>query len=200
MAFVFRTRIVQYADLVGGVQTVLADPVVAKLFPVGEVYPDMAAAVAALPVNQRPAESEWWKYRLEWRVQSNVVPDIKGVVANTGRLVFDVDMWDTEAARLAAPGVPQRRNTFIHEFTTKRLAGAPQEIRQSIDDYLLRAAFLNYPIDDRDLRYSTSATNPMFRLVTSGAEDPLGLMGRAAITDRDGVPDDLPARWRTLEG
>ena len=200
MAFVFRTRIVQYADLVGGVQTVLADPVVAKLFPVGEVYPDLDAAVAALPVNQRPAPTDLWKYRIEWRVQSYVIPTIRGVVANTGRLVFDADMWDTQASWNAAKTTPQRQDTFIYEFTSSRLAGARQAIRQNIDDSLLQAAFFNLPPDGRDPRYSTTATNPMFRLVTSGAEDVLGLMSRSAITDANGVADDLPARWRTDAG
>lgn len=191
MAFVFRTRIVQYADLVGGVQTVLADPVVFMTGPVGEVYATMPDAMARVPAQQRPAESEWWKYRLEWRVQSNVVPHIRGVAPDTGRLVFDVDMWDTEAARLAAPTVPQRRNTFVHEFTTKRLAGAQGEIRASIEDYLLRATFGNYPTDGRDSRITTT---------TDPAHDPLGLLTRQAITDADGVPVDVPARWRTTEG
>lgn len=192
MAFVFRTRLVQYGDLVNGEQVEIT-PVVAFTSAVGTVVETVPEAMALVPVQQRPAEADYWKYRVEWRVQSNVVPDIKGVVSGTGRLVFDVDFWDTEAARLAAPTVPQRRNTFIHEFTTKRLAGSATEISAAIDDYLLRAHFGNYPIDGR-------ATIAGVTTATDAASDPLGLNSRGAITSRDGVPDDRPARWRSVEG
>lgn len=188
MAFITRTRIILYADLVNGEQVALSTPTVFKTGPVGTVAQTMADAMALVPVGQRPASDNWWKYLLQWEVQSNVIPTLRGVIPDTGRLVFDVDFWETEAIRLSNVP-PARRNTFTHEFTTKRLAGANTEIRQSIDDYLLRATFGNFPADGRDTRIVT--TNDL-------AHDPLSLMGRPAITNLNGQPIDLPSRWRTF--
>jgi len=190
VAFVTRTRSLLVAS--GTPEAPVAiDPTVFRTSAVGQIVWTVADAMALVPAGSRPPQADWWKYALQWEVQSSVIPHIRGVVANTGRLVFDCDMWDTAAARTAAPTVPQRRNTFVHEFTTRRLAGAQAEIRASIEDYLLRATAGNYPPDGRDTRIVTT-TNP--------AQDPLGLQQRQAITDADGVPADNPSRWRSQEG
>lgn len=191
MAFLTRTRIVQVATGTEAAKTILQTPVVFRTSAVGQVVQTMAEAMALVPAGSRPPQADWWQYVLQWEVQSSCVPHIRGVVPNTGRLVFDCDMWDTAAARTAAPTAPQRRNTFVHEFTSRRLAGAQAEIRAAIEDYLLRATFGSYPADGRDTRIVTT---------TDPAQDPLGLLTRQAITDADGVPADLPARWRSAEG
>lgn len=186
MAFVTRTRILTVGS---GTATspVAITPTVFRTGAVGVVYPTMAEAMASVPAGQRPPPEDWdWKYALQWLVQSHVLPTIRGVVPNTGRLVFDVDFWETEADQQASLP-PARRNTFVHEFIPKALAGAGPAILASIDDYLLRAEFGGYPSDGRDPRIATT---------TDPAQDPLGLLTRPAIADKDGVYRTLPATWR----
>lgn len=190
MAFVTRIRLLQVASGTPEAPTAIT-PTVFRTGPTGTVAWTVADAMLIVPAGQRPPQADWWQYALQWEVQSSCVPHIQGVVADTGRLVFDVDLWDTATARLAAPAAPQRRNTFVHEFTTKRLAGAGPEIVAAIDDYVLRATMNNYPADGRAA---------VAGVTTDPARDPLGLLARPAITGKDGVPNDRDPRWRSMEG
>lgn len=184
--FVTRTRLVQYADLVNGVNTVLANPTVFKTGPVGTIYQTMDEAMAAVPANQRPISDDWWKYLLQWEIHYDAVPTINGVVADTGRLVFDVDFWDNATDRTNGLA-PLRRNTFIHEFTSKQLAGSAAIIKAEVDQYLMKAEFIGFPTDHRDPNVVTT---------TDSAHDPLGLLSRSAITNLNNQPIDIASHWQ----
>jgi len=186
MNFITRTRIIQIGDLVNGVQTALDPPTVFRTGPVGTVYLTMAEAMAAVPAGQRPPQSEWWKYQVQWLVQSHVLPTIRGVRPDTANLVFDVDFW-LDAATQQAGNPPLRRNTF--EYQIGKLSGRDigADIRSQIDSYLMRAEFGDYPADGRD---------PSIPTTTDPAHDPKSLLTNTTLQGVNGVYRTLNPVWR----
>lgn len=185
MAFITATRLVQYGDLIGGVQTPIT-PTVFRTFN-NQVVQDVPAAVALVtPANQRPAVTDYWKYALQWQVDAYGVPHVRGVVAGTRRLVYDADFWGTRAASQAG-NPPVARNTFVHEFPSSVITSAVgQGVIAAVNGWLLRAGLAGWTGDLRDSHVVTS---------TAPADDPLGLLTNPSVVAADGQPVDLVAVW-----
>lgn len=190
MSFLFRFRLVKVGELIGGVQTPITPETSPAFYtsPLDVVVETVEAGMAMVAPGTRPAPEDWWKYQLQWRIQSCVVPTVRGVIPDTTFLVFDVDFWDTLANKNAGDP-PHLRNTFIYQFTSKRLAAAVPLILVAITDYLVSATFSNQPTDGRDPRIVTT---------TDPAHDPLGLYNKVASVS--GVTRTVPAAWRAAEG
>lgn len=187
MAFLTRTRIVQVATGTPAAPVAIADNTF-RTGAAGVVVATMAEAMGQVPAGQRPPQADWWQYKLEYLVDYVVIPTLRGVKPSTpasNTIVFDAAFWETAADLAANPNNPPRRNTFSHHFTVKSVGGTVTAIRASIDDYLVRAHFGNYPPDDRDLRIATT-TDPTF--------DPLGLLTRFAALNNQ--PIAVVAKWR----
>lgn len=188
MAFLTRTRLRRWASGSQGNPTLIQPPSILGPGQVGQIADTVEEAMLFIPAGQRPGVNSWWQYYVELEVQSHVVPTLRGMAVNDPlhrTVVFDVDFWETEAARLT-PLASLRRNTFVHQFTQKSRDGALAAVRQSVDDYLIRAELAAFPADGRDFRIVVT---------TDPASDPLDLLTR--LSGFDGQPIDLPTRWRT---
>jgi hypothetical protein len=149
-------------------------------------------AVALMPPARRPAEADYWKYKLELRVQSHAVPTLLGVDTRApNRLVFDVDFWEKEADRTAGRP-PARRNTWFYGFNynLSEVSAVVASIREQIADFVIRAQLGNYLVDYRHPQASALATK-------DPVVDTLGLCTHAVIVSGLSTPIDTPAHWRT---
>lgn len=189
MAFLLRTRLIRRASGTIANKTLIEPPTVFRTSLVGEIYETVAAAMANVPTP--PNQSTWWQYDILWEVGFNAVPFIRGVVPDTTILWFDCDLWPTEAARLAAPGTPERRDSFGYQFSPKSVGLAQGAIRTAIEDSLIVAHFAGAPADQRDPKVVTTQ---------DPAHDPLGLCTRPAITAYHLTPTDSPPRFRPRAG
>lgn len=184
-SFVGQTRLVQHADEVGGVKTVLATPVVVA------TYPGAIETVAACPDGAAIPEADRWQYRVDWEVRAHVLPTVRGVIpyaAPPGLLVTDVDLWFTQADRLAGQQ-PVLRETVGMQFWSKVNRQVGEEVHATIDALLIRATFGNYGGDRRD-------TGLVAATSTRTQDDPLRLYSDNDVRRIDGQFVTLPPTWR----
>lgn len=187
MAFLTRTRLLRIASGTLASKVMIEPPTVFRTSSVGQVVETVDEAMLLVPAGSRPASDTWWQYVVVWEVGFHAVPTIRGVEPDTTVLWFDVDLWSTEAAKIAAPTVPERRDTHGYQFTPKNVGAATAAIRNTIERSLIDAHFLGAPADQRDPRVVTTQ---------DPAHDPMGLCTRAAITAYHQTPVDSPPRFR----
>jgi len=187
MGFITRTRLVQLATGTQASKTMLDPPVVFITSGLGVAVETVAEAMALVPAPSRPPADEWWQYICQWQITAHVLPTVRGVVPYTlaDRIIYlivDADFWLT-AQDQADSLPPVIQNTFIFGFNQRPRAYA-DSVRQTVDDYLLRATWHNWSGDQRDPRLAASK---------QAGDDPRGLLD--AVSSLDGVPRTLPGTW-----
>lgn len=193
MSFITRTRLVKIATGDPPPNHILLDPpVVFRTGPQGTVVESVPEAMAFVPPGQRPPESDWWQYIVQWEVTAHLVPIIMGVIPYdladlAVPLVVDANFWQTETQRLASDP-PIVLNTFTFVFNQRPREYATT-MRQIVDDWLISATFNNWTGDRRDPAQTARASkNP--------TDDPRGLLTNGGIVALDGVPRTLASIWR----
>lgn len=183
MSFIPRTKLVQYADLINGSPGVLATPIEVA------IYDGAYETVASTAGGALVPEADRWRYRVDWEVRAHVLPTVRGVIpysAPPGVLVTDLDLWPSEADRLAGQS-PILRETFEQQFWSKVNRSIGAEIEGQIDDLLIRATFGGYTGDRRNAGLTTSIRNP---------DDPLRLYSDNDVRRIDGAFITLSPTWR----
>lgn len=185
MGFILATRLVQIASGTLASKVLLDPPVVFRTAAVA--VETVAEGMALVPQGQRPPESEWWQYVVEWAVTATALPTVRGVRPYTlaDRVVYlivDADFWLT-AADQAAQLPPVLQNTFAFGFN-QRPRDYAATVRATVDSYLVRATWHNWTGDQRDQRLTASKIP---------ADDPRGLL--TAVAPLDGVVRTLAAQW-----
>lgn len=187
MGFITRTRLVQIAIGTLADKVLLAPPVVFVTSGLDVAVETVAEAMALVPPGSRPVADTWWQYIVQWQVTACGLPIVRGVVPYTmaDRIVYlivDVDFWLTNADRVASLP-PVLKNTFSFGFN-QRPRDYLATVRQTVDDYLVRATWHNWSGDQRDLRTTASK---------QASDDPRGLL--TAVAPFDGVARNLSGVW-----
>jgi hypothetical protein len=187
MGFIIRTRLVQIAIGALDSKTMLTPPVVFVTSGLGVAVETVPEAMALVPPGSRPPVGEWWQYMTQWQVTACILPTVRGAIPYTMAdqivyLIVDADFWLT-AADQANSLPPILKNTFTFGFN-QRPRDYLATVRQSVEEYLVRATWHNWTGDQRDMRIVASK---------QAADDPRGLL--SAVSAYDGVIRNLNSIW-----
>lgn len=186
MALLSRTRIMQIGTGTPNAPVPIT-PTVFRTLNQGVVVETVAEAMAQVAAGQRPPQTDWWMYAVQWQVDFAITIHIRGLRLDIPNcLVFDADFWESIAVRNANPNNPTLRNTFSYQFTSQRLQDALGAIRQNMDSWIIRQFFANLPADGRD-QFLQTTTDP--------TKDPLGIL--PAVASIDNQTFSVTAEWRS---